>query len=226
MWQRAKSYFTGSAASKRASARVISSVVFQERSRRAREAEVSRQLVDVRVDRQSRTRGRRRRPEPEIDAVGRADHPAQVEEEALRAARAARVGEQVRGAAALARRRGAREPAARRGCASSPGGERLAQHRLGVGELAREARAQRAVLRAAPRARRRRAARCPRRGRRGASSRACAACVALRVVAPRARGAGRGARARRRAWRGSSSRCRTRSHAATSATISWSSGSA
>ncbi len=70
MWQREKSYFTGSTGSKRARPRVISSAVFQERSFRRGEAEVPRELVDVRVDRAeedaagrppSRGRGRRRR---------------------------------------------------------------------------------------------------------------------------------------------------------------------
>ena len=50
-----------------------------------REAQICRQLVNVRVDRNQED-PRRNGPEAQVDAVARADHPPQVEKQALAAA--------------------------------------------------------------------------------------------------------------------------------------------
>ena len=135
-------------------------------------------------------------------------HPPQVQEEALRAAGAARIGEQVRGAAANRGLDGPRQPPFVAD-AGAERGERLAEVGAVRGEVAREGVTERAMGALDDAVRRRRAARCPLRERRDAPTRA------WRRASPSrrrrcARGGRRGARARRRASRGSSSRCRTR----------------
>src|ERR1700689_796663 len=64
----------------------------------AREAEIARKLVDVRVDRHEQHRGIDL-PDSEIDAVLGTHHPTQIEEESFRTAAAAWIRQEMRGAA-------------------------------------------------------------------------------------------------------------------------------
>src|SRR5580704_9074857 len=65
----------------------------------AGEAEIAGKPVDVDIDRNEQARGSHR-PHPEVDAVGRARHPPEEEQQTLATARAARIGEKVRRAPA------------------------------------------------------------------------------------------------------------------------------
>lgn len=60
--------------------------------------EVTTDAMNVRVDRNHELRGRDR-PEPEVDAVGRTNHPSRVEDESLARASSARIADQVTQAA-------------------------------------------------------------------------------------------------------------------------------
>ena len=75
------------------------------------EPEVLGDAVHVRVDRDDQARGRDG-PEAEVDAVGGADHPAQVEEETLHGAPGARIGHEM---AERARRARSAEPVSEAG---------------------------------------------------------------------------------------------------------------
>jgi hypothetical protein len=93
------------------------------------ETQVPPELVDVRIDRNEEHLGGNV-PKPQVDAIGRANHPAQVEQKALASARAGGISEDVGGSSPLAER--ASVEAARFTNGLSKGAKRGAQVRFSL----------------------------------------------------------------------------------------------